>query len=252
MVSVACFLDETEPKVKDFYAVCKTLNITMEQAVAGEKGAEYVREWARNDGETWQPPDRIKDVVDVLGHIDDDTLETVRTMVLPLMAKRGGISSKFKSFSLATNTFVINANEFKSLETFTTGSAYLMVVNSSGNGVRLLKGDTLLSLELDTTVLNNGDNRTFAIDMAKAGSKYAESQDVSSMKIGPIGYEKALGDAGYLVKDDGTTSYTADEVTALLEFDVDYIYKVTVLASGKFKWNGKQGGKISLDDEEDE
>ncbi|GAB6392756.1 MAG: hypothetical protein MdMp014T_2129 [Treponematales bacterium] len=87
MVSVACFLDETEPKVKDFYAVCKTLNITMEQAVAGEKGAEYVREWARNDGETWQPPDRIKDVVDVLGHIDDDTLETVRTMVLPLMAK---------------------------------------------------------------------------------------------------------------------------------------------------------------------
>jgi len=70
---------------------------TMEQAVAGEKGAEYVREWAKNDGGTWQPPDRIKDIVDVLGHIDDDTLETVRTMVVPLMAKRGGISSDVKT-----------------------------------------------------------------------------------------------------------------------------------------------------------
>ena len=41
--------EETEPKVNDFYKVCKILSVTMEQIVDGESGAEYIREIVKKD-----------------------------------------------------------------------------------------------------------------------------------------------------------------------------------------------------------
>ena len=42
-----------------------------------------------NNGLLWEPPGLIADIVDVLNAVDDNTLDTVRTMLLPLKEKRG-------------------------------------------------------------------------------------------------------------------------------------------------------------------
>ena len=41
----------------------------------------------------WEPPRRISDIVEVLNAVDDITLDTVRTMVLPLKEKKGDVVS---------------------------------------------------------------------------------------------------------------------------------------------------------------
>jgi transcriptional regulator with XRE-family HTH domain len=83
-----------EPKVVSLYAVCKTVGITMEQALDGEAGAEYVRQWARNQGGIWEPPSRIADIVNGLVLLDDGELVPVRAVVNAMAdAKKGRESS---------------------------------------------------------------------------------------------------------------------------------------------------------------
>ena len=77
----------TVPSVDKAYRIACALGVTVEELVDGEAGAEYVRKLYANKGLLWEPPTRIADIVAVLKALDDDTLETVRTMVLPLKEK---------------------------------------------------------------------------------------------------------------------------------------------------------------------
>ncbi|MDR1788121.1 MAG: hypothetical protein LBR16_06700 [Treponema sp.] len=162
--------------------------------------------------------------------------------------------SWFKSVNIKeTGTTIINANDFvDTAQTFSTGSAYLVIVNASGNGLSLIKGDTRVNVETDFTVLSDAETATLAVDVGKVGNTYNSTVNVGSYKIGWPGYEKALSDAGQLIDSTG-----ASVSTDMLNLELDYVYQITVLKSGKFQWDGKQntdngrGGKLSLDDLEE-
>jgi hypothetical protein len=147
-----------------------------------------------------------------------------------------------------TETVIIDAQTFyDKLSQFTTGSAYLLVENVSGIGVQIQKGSILLNDEMDTSILNNQDHRTFTIDMAKlATNLYAETADVGQFRIGPPGATRTLYDN--LVQSNGTTA----QDNSVLTLDVDYMYQITVLPSGKFRWDGVQGNRVSLTDLQEE
>lgn len=77
------------PSVISGYAIARALKTTVEELVDGEAGAEYVRQLFTEKGLVWEPPLRISDIVDVLQAVDDVTLDTIRTMLLPLKEKTG-------------------------------------------------------------------------------------------------------------------------------------------------------------------
>jgi transcriptional regulator with XRE-family HTH domain len=79
-----------EPQANALYLVCKSINITMEQAVDGERGAEYVRQWARKQGGLWEPPEHIADIVTDLLVLDDSQLDMIRASAhIAAESKRG-------------------------------------------------------------------------------------------------------------------------------------------------------------------
>jgi transcriptional regulator with XRE-family HTH domain len=79
-----------EPRAIDLYSVCKAVNITVEQAIEGEAGADYVRQWVRQDGGVWEPPENIADIVDGLKLLDERELDMIRGAVNAAVdAKKG-------------------------------------------------------------------------------------------------------------------------------------------------------------------
>ena len=66
------------PGADDLYAVCKVVGITMEEAVDGDAGKEYVRRWVYTEARAYRPPPRIADIVDALMGMDDKSLTIVR------------------------------------------------------------------------------------------------------------------------------------------------------------------------------
>jgi transcriptional regulator with XRE-family HTH domain len=74
-----------EPRAYDLYAVCKAVHITMEQAVDGEAGVEYVRQVVRPE-----LPSRIADIVVGLVELDEAQLDIIRGAMRPMLeAKKG-------------------------------------------------------------------------------------------------------------------------------------------------------------------
>jgi len=82
----------TVPSADKACRIARALETTVEELVNGDDGSEYVQQLLANKGLLWKPPSRIADIVDVLNAVDDVTLETVRTMVLPLKEKREPLS----------------------------------------------------------------------------------------------------------------------------------------------------------------
>jgi transcriptional regulator with XRE-family HTH domain len=68
----------TVPMVNDLYNVCKVLAVTMEWAIDGEEGTEFVKAVLGNDPFSVQVPDRIKDIVGNLLLLDDNELVGIR------------------------------------------------------------------------------------------------------------------------------------------------------------------------------
>jgi transcriptional regulator with XRE-family HTH domain len=69
---------KNSPSVDNSYAIARALAVTIEELVDGEAGAEYVRQWARQDGKVYRPPERIADIVDLLSRLTDRDLEVIR------------------------------------------------------------------------------------------------------------------------------------------------------------------------------
>jgi transcriptional regulator with XRE-family HTH domain len=65
------------PNAADLYAVCKTVKITVEQAVDGTAGLEYVLALLRNSGAFYEPPRRIARIVSDLMELDETQLEII-------------------------------------------------------------------------------------------------------------------------------------------------------------------------------
>jgi transcriptional regulator with XRE-family HTH domain len=82
--------EATEPKINDLYKVCQILGITVEWAVAGESGVEYLRKAIRNDPISIHVPDRIFPIVKGLLLLDDRDLSGVFAHVDALTQDKKG------------------------------------------------------------------------------------------------------------------------------------------------------------------
>ena len=80
----------TEPKVNDFYKVCKVLSVTMEEMVNGENGINYVRKLIANDPRAVQVPERIFPIVECLLLLDDRELGGILANVKALAIDKKG------------------------------------------------------------------------------------------------------------------------------------------------------------------
>jgi transcriptional regulator with XRE-family HTH domain len=66
------------PQADDLYKVCRAVSITVEEALDGEDGKEYVRNWVFEEATDYLPPPRIADIVDNLLNMDDKSLSIIR------------------------------------------------------------------------------------------------------------------------------------------------------------------------------
>jgi DNA-binding XRE family transcriptional regulator len=87
------------PSVTSGYAIAKSLKTTVEELVDGEAGAEYVRQWARNQGGLWEPPPRVAGVMAILASLDEEELAVATGAMRGAIqameeAKRGGGKAK--------------------------------------------------------------------------------------------------------------------------------------------------------------
>jgi hypothetical protein len=139
----------------------------------------------------------------------------------------------------------IDVSKITTEQTFTTGCAYLTIMNNSPSGFSVYKGNVLQKTETGISTINGGEMRTFRIDMAQVGNKYGETASFQGYSMGPIGKTSLVDD--HLVD---TDDQKVDQ--SVFTVRVDAIYQIIVTGSvnqGTFKmtWNGSQG-TVSLDD----
>ncbi|MDR0410958.1 MAG: hypothetical protein LBH75_03160, partial [Treponema sp.] len=123
----------------------------------------------------------------------------------------------------------IDVSQITTKQEFTTGCAYLAVVNGSSSGFSVYKGNMVQKTETGISTINGGETRTFRIDMAKIGSKYAETATFAGLSMGPAGRTSLVDEK--LVDTDG------QPVTNFM-VNVDTIYQITVTGTvnqGTFK-----------------
>jgi transcriptional regulator with XRE-family HTH domain len=74
-----------EPRALDLYAVCRAVNITMEQAVDGEAGEQYILESVQRKGWVFTLPERIADVVKAADELSDEQLGYVKGLIKTML-----------------------------------------------------------------------------------------------------------------------------------------------------------------------
>jgi transcriptional regulator with XRE-family HTH domain len=80
--------EETEPRVIDLYKVCVALRITMEEVADGEAGIQYIREYVREKGWQFAPPERIADIVEAADRLSDEQLDYVMGLIKTMLDKK--------------------------------------------------------------------------------------------------------------------------------------------------------------------
>ena|GEM_PF-1255614 len=81
---------KSSPSVDTAYCCAKALNTSVEYLVDGDKGAEYIRSLAINEGNIYHPPEKIADIVNGLNKLSDEELKMVRAMVNGAVAEKEG------------------------------------------------------------------------------------------------------------------------------------------------------------------
>ena len=66
------------PRADEAIKIAKAMGTTVEELVDGEGGAEYVRQWVKNEGKIHEPPERIADIVTSIMGLTDRELNIVR------------------------------------------------------------------------------------------------------------------------------------------------------------------------------
>jgi hypothetical protein len=81
---------ESDPGASTAYRLARSVNMTIEELLDGETGAEYVRQLARKEGWGFTPPDRIADIVEGLSMLDDNELDMIRAAVASAVERKKG------------------------------------------------------------------------------------------------------------------------------------------------------------------
>jgi DNA-binding XRE family transcriptional regulator len=78
---------QTSPSVDIAYRCAKVLQTTVEELVDGEAGVQYLREYIREAGWTFAPPERLADIVNALKDLSDHDLNIVRGTINGILGK---------------------------------------------------------------------------------------------------------------------------------------------------------------------
>jgi hypothetical protein len=81
---------KTSPSVDIAYRCAKVLRTTVEELVDGDTGEQYLREYIRDKGWQFFPPERIADIVQGLSLLDDNELEMIRGAVVAAAERKKG------------------------------------------------------------------------------------------------------------------------------------------------------------------
>jgi hypothetical protein len=82
--------NESPPKALDLLKIAKYLKTTVEEIVGGEVGEQYLREYVREKGWAFSPPERIADIVEGLQALSDDELVPIRGAIKATLNKKEG------------------------------------------------------------------------------------------------------------------------------------------------------------------
>jgi hypothetical protein len=87
------------PELLTAVALAKALEITVEELVDGEAGEQCLREYVREKGWGFSPPDRIAGIVEASGRLSDEQLDYVMGLIRAMLDKKeaSGILPEVKS-----------------------------------------------------------------------------------------------------------------------------------------------------------
>jgi SOS-response transcriptional repressor LexA len=83
---------KTCPSADIAYRCAKVLRTTIEELIDGTAGEQYLREYIREKGWEFSPPEGLADIFNILGQLDDSELRTVAKMIAALHKETPKIS----------------------------------------------------------------------------------------------------------------------------------------------------------------
>lgn len=84
----------TTPAADDAVRIAVALDTTVEELIDGEQGRAYILEWAGQRGGKWEPPSRLKPLLELVVSLPEDELEKVLAVVKIYMPKSAGSQPK--------------------------------------------------------------------------------------------------------------------------------------------------------------
>jgi hypothetical protein len=90
----------SSPTVDNAYFISKVLNTSIEELVDGEAGEQYLREYIREKGWGFSPPERIADIVEAVQGLSSDELVPIRGAIKAILDKKkeeSGVPPEAKS-----------------------------------------------------------------------------------------------------------------------------------------------------------
>jgi transcriptional regulator with XRE-family HTH domain len=80
---------KSDPSVSTAYRCAKSVYKTVEELIDGEAGEQYLREYIRNKGWGFSPPERIADIVEATDGLSDEQLDYVMGLIKAMLDKKG-------------------------------------------------------------------------------------------------------------------------------------------------------------------
>jgi hypothetical protein len=155
--------------------------------------------------------------------------DAVRDLITTIYPKRQNDGSPMRTSAAfdGNREITINASSYTSgLTNFTSGYAYLVVVNSSVDGVQVTNGATVQQTATGMKMVNAGSQRTFMVEMPAVtngdGTVFEPKIVFAGWTIGETGDPKAIPVNTAL--QDSLISGGANQNV----FEADYMYTVTV------------------------
>ena len=112
------------------------------------------------------------------------------------------------------NSAYFNVSEAQSyLSNLTNGVAWLAINNQTNMAIHLVTGSNIVRTTTGVSYFNNGESKTFPIQMPAQGQTFASTVTLASYSVGPNTYEKPILTA------DGDSTFT---------LQADKLYTVTV------------------------
>jgi hypothetical protein len=90
---------KNSPSVDNAYAIARALKLSVEELVDGKAGEQYLREYIKEKGWQFSPPERIADIVAATDKLSDEQLDYVMGLIKTMLDKKGasGVPPEVKS-----------------------------------------------------------------------------------------------------------------------------------------------------------